>query len=363
MLDLTVITDAPDATSLAAGEASWIQIAKVGSYSDPRYGKFSITPKDFSKWIANFNSLNKVDGRLGLPIDVDHRPETQGNTEAAGWLTDLQIRAGGTELWAKAEWNDLGTELVRNRRYAYISPSYVANYKDETGKEHGTALLGVALTNRPFLSMATVSLSRHVQTSTETYTPTEMPYPKSLLDALKLSEDADEATVLAKIVELTATPEPQNKTLADLAKAEGAIVLSASDFASLAKDAADGKAAATSLKEMRFENAFTAALNDSKGARVLPAQKDNYKKLFDVDADTCISLIESLPNLVNAQPVGSGAGKDDTAQLSAEHDPEVFATDDDSVKLDNTAQQLMAADSSLTYGDAVARAMVQLGMN
>lgn len=362
MLNFTVITDAP--TALADGSAySWVQIGKVGSYKDPRYGNFKITLSDFKFWIKNFTSLNKADGRLGLPVDVDHGPETKGNTEAAGWLTELQIKAGGTELWAKAEWNDLGKELVGNRRYAYISPSYVANYKDETGKDHGTALLGVALTNRPFLSMATVSLSRHVQTSTETYTPTEMPFPKSLLDALKLSEDADEATVLAKIVELTTKPEPQNKTLADMAKAEGAVVLSATDFASLAKQAADGAAASVTLKESRFENAFTAALNDVKGARVLPAQKDNYKKLYEADADTCISLMETLPNLVAATPVGGGGGGDETTHLSADHQSEDFQVDEDMVKLDNKAQQLMTADSNLTYGDAVSLAMSQLGLN
>lgn len=363
MLDLQFITDAPEELTLSAGKvSSFVQIAKVGAYSDPRYGKFKITLAEFKKWIDNFEALNKANGRLGLPIDVDHRPETVGNTEAAGWITSLNIRAGGTELWARAEWNDLGQELVKNRRYAYLSPSYVPNYKDETGKEHGTALLGVGLTNRPFLTMATVSLSRLHTTTTETYTPEVMDTAK-LLTALGLAADADEASVLAKVTELNAKPEPQSKTLADLAKEEGAVVLSSTDFASLAKDAADGKAAATTLKEMRFENAFTAALNDSKGARVLPAQKETYQKLFAADADTCISLMESLPNIVSATPVGSASGAEGETQLSADHDSEEYATDEDSIKLDNKAQTLMAADPKLTYGDAVALAMSQLGVN
>jgi phage I-like protein len=363
MLDLTVITDAPVSATLSEGGAtSFIQIAKVGSYKDPRYGNFKITIQDFKAWMKNFNSLSKADGRLGLPIDVDHRPEMQGNTEAAGWITDLDIRAGGTELWAKAEWNDLGKELVGNRRYAYISPSYVANYKDETGKEHGTALLGVALTNRPFLSMATVSLSKHIQTSTETYSPDEMKFPATVLTALGLAEDADEASVLAKVAELTTKPEPQNKTLADMAKAEGAIVLSATDFATLSKQAADGAAASVMLKETRFENAFSAALNDSKGARVLPAQKDNYKKLYEADADTCLSLMESLPNIVNATPIGSGGSDVGTTTLS-ESETEGFSVDEDMVKLNEKTQAILAADKTLDYGQALSLAMDQMGIN
>jgi phage I-like protein len=94
-------------------------------------------------------------------------PEKKGETEAVGWLVELEKRANGTQLWAKAEWNDLGKTLVSDRRYAYISPTYTGNYEDEHGNKHGTALLGVALTNRPFLTMATVTLSKNSLIATE----------------------------------------------------------------------------------------------------------------------------------------------------------------------------------------------------
>lgn len=360
MPELQVINDVPEELTLAAGKVtSRIQIAKTGVFKDPRYGTFKITLSDFQKWIKNFNDLNKADDRLGLPIDVDHRPETQGNTEAAGWVTGLTV--DGQTLWATAEWNDLGQELVKNKRYAYISPSYVANYKDEHGKEHGTALLGVALTNRPFLSMATVSLSKLHNTTTESYIPDEMPFPVTILNALGLGADAEEATVLSKITELLAKPEPQTKTLADMAKAEGMMLLTADNYATLAQQAAEGSAAAASLKEQRFELAFTTALNDPKGARVVPAQKDDLKKLYDVDADTCISLIASFPSVVNAQPGGSG-GDSLTVSLS-KSEVEDFDIDEDMVNLDRKAQELMTADSNLDYGKAVQLAASQMGIS
>lgn len=360
MPELLVLNDVPDEITLSdAKRTSRIQIAKTGSFADPRYGKFSITSKDILKWIANFSVLNKSGGRLGLPVDVDHRPEKEGNTEAAGWLTHLTSSANGTELWATVEWNDLGIELVQNRRYAYISPSYVANYKDETGKEYGTALLGVALTNRPFLSMATVSLSRlH---TTESYTPNEMAISKELATALGIAEDADDAVVLARVTELTKEPEPQKTTsLADQAKAEGMFVLTADQFASLTQNATEGAAAAASLKEQRFETAFTQALNDSKGARVTPAQKDQFKALYDGNADATITLLDALPNLVNAEPVGSRAPANTSTSL-ARDEVEDFDTDDYTNELAEKALALCTADKDLDYGDAVVLAAEQMG--
>lgn len=149
--------DAP--TTLGAdADSSWIQVAKVGTFKDPRYGTFSITAGDFQKWMAKFQTYSLADGHLGLPVDVDHSPEKKGDTEAVGWVKELEQR--GDALWGRVEWNSVGKELIADRRYAYISPSYTDNYQDEQGRKHGTALLGIALTNRPFLQMATVNLSK-----------------------------------------------------------------------------------------------------------------------------------------------------------------------------------------------------------
>lgn len=153
--DVSFLLDGPSAVQ--EGDTSWVQVAKTGSFKDPRYGEFKITLTDFNKWINNFSS-NVGHGELGLPVDVDHSPEKRGDTEAVGWVKQLEKR-GDNELWARVEWNDVGRELIAEKRYGYISPSYNPNYKDEQGHQHGTAMVGIALTNRPFLRMATVNLS------------------------------------------------------------------------------------------------------------------------------------------------------------------------------------------------------------
>src|SRR6185312_13034632 len=163
MPGVAFLVDAP--TSLSEGDAatSWVQVAKTGKFTDPRYGNFTITRSDFARWIQNFEKVSLADGHLGLPVDKDHSPEKKGETEAVGWVKKLEVRGDDKELWGLVEWNVLGKELIAERRYAYISPSYSNNLSTETGSKVGTALVGIALTNRPFLQMATVNLSKDTE--------------------------------------------------------------------------------------------------------------------------------------------------------------------------------------------------------
>lgn len=365
MPSLSVIVDTPSEFTLSGDSAtSQVQIAKTGTFTDPRYGTFKITLADFHKWVANFKALSKSAGRLGLPIDVDHAPELKGDTEAAGWITNLAIK--GNELWATAEWNSLGKELVADRRYAYLSPSYKADLRDETGKSHGTALVGAALTNRPFLSMATVSLSQcDFAFATEVLDPSStqenMPLDK-ILSALGLAADADEATILSKLSDLKSTEQPKTVSLADQAKAEGMVLLSTDQLAGLTEKINEGAAAAASLSDMRFEQKFDKLLTNAEGALVLPAQKDMYKALYEVDADKTIALMDALKTpLVTGDPTGSNGTKTDpSTTLSSDMRDDEFGTpDEDRIALHNLAVKYEREDK-MSYGDALMRAAQEL---
>jgi phage I-like protein len=363
---LQTLVEVPDSLSLSGGKAtSEVQIAKTGIFKDPRYGTFAITLKDFSKWIANFNSLSKTDGREGIPVDVDHSPEKRGDTEAAGWITSIGVR--GNELWAQVEWNTLGQDLVKDRRYVYLSPSYVQDYKDETGKSHGTTLIGVALTNRPFLTMATVSLSKsnfaeEVEDQEKPYTQEEMPELTKIAQAMGLSADSDEDAILAKAAEL-AKPPTTPVSLEDQAKSEGKFVLDANQFASLQQQASEGAAAATTLRKMTFESKFDKLLNDPKGARVLPAQKEMYAKLYESNAEGTIALLDSLPSIVNAEPVGSGSDAPaNTLSASIKADAGEHSLDEDRNKLHERTVQL-SLERKIDYGDALVIAADEMGIS
>lgn len=363
-MPVTVLVDAPEQFTLTDDRAtSRVQIAKTGRFKDPRYGTFSITLKDFSKWIANFQTLNRDGNREGLPVDIDHGPEKSGNTEAAGWVTALTIQSN--ELWATVEWNSLGKELVSDRRYKYLSPSYVHNYKDESGKEHGTALVGVALTNRPFLTMATVNLSaaafaEAVADEETSYIQETMPDFTKIAQALKLADDADEATILAKVVELdTANATPVS--LEDQAKAEGKIVLSAETVAKLSQEASEGAAAAKTLSKMTFDTKFDKCLSDGK---VTPAQKDIYAELYEQNPEKTVALLDSLAVVVNVTPAGAGGGDDAaTPTLSAiRQEAGGHSLDDDSNKLHELTLKL-ASEQNIDYGTALEQAMTQMGVS
>ena len=373
-IDLATLTDAP--STLAADSGSWVQLAKIGAYQDPRYGKFKITQRDFDKWLANFAALWSPDaGREGIPIDVDHAPEKRGDTEAAGWVTRLEQR--GQELWGLAEWNDLGRELVSARRYVYLSPSYKHDYKDEQGRSHGTALVGVGLTNRPFLRMATVTLCAAPPFAEEVrIAPADM----ALLDDLKaklaqrgitLAADATEEQALAALDNLAVPQAPadppapaggETRTLREQLEAEGLVVLSRSDHTTLTAQAAAGQAAAEELRSTRFETAFDKALSEG---RITPAQKDTFLGLYAKDAETTLAALETLPTVLTVDAAfghGGGGPEADTRVFAEEARKDGNELDSDRARVAAKADQLIAANPDLPYADAVNRAAAEIGV-
>lgn len=327
-MDLMFVVPTPGDVTLNDDVAtSEVQLAKTGTFFDPRYGKFKITLAEFRKWIDNFTSLSVADGRLGIPIDVDHSPSKSGETKAVGWVKSLRVK--GDRLMGKVEWNKLGRELVADKQYAYLSPDYAHNYRDEKGQAHGTMLKGVALTNRPFLRMATVNLcesevdaqledeevtlapTRRVLQLAElaaegtgggvSDTPLQMPALDDIKVHLKLEADADDAKVLDAIKALN-----QPKTLEELAQDEGKVVLDADSFGKLSADAASGAAAAKELREAKFDTAFDKALSEGK---VTPGQREHFETLYGSTPDVTLKLLDDLEAKVNMAPVGSSGSQ------------------------------------------------------
>lgn len=332
------------------GTESWIQLAKTGNFRDRRYGAFSITQADFKRWVDNFKVLN---GDAGLPIDVDHAPEKKGETEAAGWVKALEIR--GNQLWGRVEWNALGVQLIADQRYKFISPSYNEHHRDESGRDFGTALVGAALTNRPFLNMATISLSKDIgeslfaveesENDATLDSPRRMPLTDNIAKALGVDADADEQVVLDAISALNT--EPEQKTLDALAKDEGKVVLDAGTLTQLTADAAAGRQAAKTLAEQTFENSFSKALD--KGT-VTPAQKDDFKTLYEGNSEATLKLLDGLAPVVNTEPQGASGASDGTA-ARGEFTLDNMDVDTDGLDLHERATKL-AAEQGIDYLEA-----------
>lgn len=130
--------------SIRLGEdqpSSWVTVTRTGDFSDPRYGKFSITRDMLDSMVKNFTERT-----YGQDIfyDVAHKPENG----AAGKIVALAVE--GDRLRAKVEWTPMGVDAIRNRGFVYSSAEYHENWRDnEAGNPHGCVLLGAGLVTRP----------------------------------------------------------------------------------------------------------------------------------------------------------------------------------------------------------------------
>lgn len=129
---------------LAEGQKqTWVTVTRTGTFTDPRYGEFSITPIHLQQMVDNFNK--RVLGQ-DVFLDVEHRP-TNG---AAAKFIKLSVENG--RLRALVEWTPYGMEAVQERGFAYLSAEYHENWTDNEGAApHGCVLLGAGLTTRPVI--------------------------------------------------------------------------------------------------------------------------------------------------------------------------------------------------------------------
>mgnify|MGYP001146154333 CR=1 FL=1 len=147
--------------SLADVSQSWAQVLRAGHFVHSAYGEFDVTPDDLASMVANFQSGVRPKAPTRLVVDYDHGELTG---RAAGWVTDLEVRAGGTELWAQVEWTDEAAEAIRRREYQFTSAEFAWAYQDKgDGTDRGPTLLAMAITNRPFVEgMQPLALSEKV---------------------------------------------------------------------------------------------------------------------------------------------------------------------------------------------------------
>lgn len=147
---LAILLDAP------ADAANVVQIAKLGdNFTDPRYGKFSITKDMVEGWKRN---LEKLPGGRAV-IDEDHladKPSPFRRTEASGWITGFEL--DGETPRATVEWTPKGKAAILEKRYLFLSPVF-GDHTLEDGTVVENVCTGAALTNKPFLDMPMVQLA------------------------------------------------------------------------------------------------------------------------------------------------------------------------------------------------------------
>ncbi len=124
----------------------------------------------------------------GIPVDENHATQLRGArgepAPARGWVKQMEARADG--IWARVDWNASGEALMSERAYRGLSPVILH-------QPNGVilAIRTLALTNTPNM-IGLTALN------------TEFPMNwANIAKALGLSEDADEAAILAAIKKMS----------------------------------------------------------------------------------------------------------------------------------------------------------------
>ncbi len=150
-------------------------------------------------------------GGVDLPVDYEHQSDQNpqlrsGPVPAAGWIKELKADARG--LWGRVEWTGSARELIAQKAYRYISPSF---YYTRAGKVI-TRLKGAGLVHKPNLQLKALAAQE------EDMNP-DTAIVEQLAALLKLPPDATGDDVLSEVESLlrqiATPPQPARAAMTD----------------------------------------------------------------------------------------------------------------------------------------------------
>jgi len=136
----------------------WVMIARLGEWRGHPAGPEMITPAHL---VAAKDAFDRNYRGHGTDIAVDwHHQSVLASTgmapraPAAGWIKEMELRAGEDELWGRVQpWSEEARLMITSRQYRYLSPVLRFNAADPvTGEAVLMQVHSVALTNTPFMT-------------------------------------------------------------------------------------------------------------------------------------------------------------------------------------------------------------------
>jgi phage I-like protein len=280
------------ALAAESGAPAWVQLLPNGP---------EITGRDTRSWmISDPQAVVAASLARGpLHIDYEHASEHRAplglEAPAAGWITALEARGNG--IWAQVEWTPRAAQMIADREYRFISPTFIYD-----GKTHEILeIISAGLTNQPNLDMT--ALNRRSENQTDYRTGALMNL-KALCQALGLAEDASAGAMLAAINALInrADNPPLEK------------FVPRADYNAAVKKAADAETALSQMKGAARETEITALIEGAiKAGKITPATKDFYVTTCRTEdgIDAFKKFLEAAP----VHPVKTDSG------LDSKHDP------------------------------------------
>lgn len=286
-------------------DISMVQLMRTGSFDYWSDGsKLEITPEMFRSFKANFDAKT-----LGVDIAIDYFHNS--HNEAAGWIKELILKEGDTQLWLKVEWTDVAREKILSKEIRYLSADFTVDWKDsETGKMHGPTLLGGGLTNRPFLKKMSAILHDLTKIEDGTDDDSNSFGKPNEGNAMKLTDLIQHAVMLSD-AEKRQLAEKMNLQLSDPAvEAENKDLR-----VKLAEKESEVKTLSEKVASAEKEAEFNVLLSEGKA---VPAQKDAYLK-GDMKAFLAQAVSVNLDGKGSGEEPGKKAGADPkTAQEADE---------------------------------------------
>ena len=144
-------------SEIPADVPEWIMIARTGTWLGHPLGPELVTPAHLRSALDFFDRNYKVN-RTDLVIDYHHGSVLAAGrgqkAPAGGWINEMELRAGGNELWAHVHlWIAEARNAIAAREYRYLSPVMRWGQPDPvTGTPVPLAIPSVALTNTPFMT-------------------------------------------------------------------------------------------------------------------------------------------------------------------------------------------------------------------
>ena len=114
-------------------------ILPIGNFYDPRYEWLNFTEERIAKIVENYK---KGIPSYKPPINIEH-DDYEGKF---GEIVDCKSEDG---LKIKVECSEKGWELVKGKKFEYMSAEIRDYFDKKTGESVGEVLVGAALTNKP----------------------------------------------------------------------------------------------------------------------------------------------------------------------------------------------------------------------
>jgi phage I-like protein len=175
----------------------WLRIVPLGEFPEHHDGAHEVTDDHLGEMVANFERRS-----TDILVDFDHAAVFEGDTRAAAWISDVEVRDDG--LYGRiSDWTPAGEEAFSNRDFRYLSPVYFLESEDKQGNEAGAYLHSVAITNLPYFDEGEIDpignqappADPQDEDSPPTEDPSDFMERDELIEKLGLDEDASQEEI------------------------------------------------------------------------------------------------------------------------------------------------------------------------